>query len=78
MGSSFTDSRPSVKSTCTLWAPASRHRRMSASASPTRSSRKASRGYPGSPSAGYSRLRAEAEITACFTGTVAYRLARSR
>ncbi len=37
-----------------------------------------SRGYPGMPPAGYIRLSAEGEITACFTGTWAYRSATSR
>ena len=31
----------------------------------------ASRGYPSIPSGGYARLRTEAAITACLTGTVA-------
>ena len=37
-----------------------------------------SRGYPGISSAGYMRLSAEGEMTACFTGTWAYRRATSR
>ncbi len=34
--------------------------------------------YPGTPPCGYSRLTAEAEMTACFTGFVASRFAAAR
>ena len=37
-----------------------------------------SREYPGMPSAGYMRLSAEGEITACFSGRCDVRWATSR
>jgi hypothetical protein len=71
VGSIFIARRPSVKSTCTLWAPFARQRRISFSCSPSRSSMNWSRVYPGIPSEGYMSDSAEGEITACFTGTFA-------
>ena len=73
-GSSFNESRASVKSICTAWAP-----RVETAANVRdgfgdqivdehlcADSRR-------SPRAGYSRLSADAEITACLTGTFASR-----
>jgi hypothetical protein len=74
LGSSLSDSRPSVKSSCTTCAPESRQPRMSASASATRSSRRLRAG-----SLRYRRQgKADGAMTACFTGPLACRCAARR
>src|SRR5580700_6067875 len=77
-GSILTARRPSVKSICNLDAPFARHPRISFLCSSSKSSMNCSREYPGRFSAGYIRLSAEGEMTACLTGTRAYFIARSK
>ena len=68
-GSILSAKRPSVKSICTEAAPFARQRRISVTCSVSKSSMKASRGYPGIGCSGYIRLRADGEMTACLRGT---------